>query len=198
MEGGFWEHFKAVGDSGEFELKICWEKIHPGFNDSKDSRFTEKMKAQFIESVTLWLVGSGRTKQLESSLRMSDENIIVAFPATFSDQMKKDFTQGAFFLSMKFSASALSHLPGFRDYDYASPWNIQVGIYDAWGRDVVPEKQEKGVFGKFVEKSGIAKASTDASSWQIMRHKRFGEVPYFDWRMEQWPDEFTYLINKKT
>jgi len=36
----------------------------------------------------------------------------------------------------------------------------------------------------------------DPAKWQIMRHKEFGEVPYFDWRAEQWPTEFSYQIKK--
>ncbi|MFA5700052.1 MAG: metallophosphoesterase [Desulfuromonas sp.] len=192
LENGFWEHFKAVGSDGEFELKICWEKIHPEFPEDK--------RGEFIESVTLWLVGGGRTKQLESSLRMSGDDMIVAFPTTFSDQMKKDFTQDVFFLSLKFNANATQHLSGFKDYDYESPWNIQVGIYDKKGREVQdrPENHKPildSPLGHWMNKK-LNTPDKDPAKWQIMRHKEFGEVPYFDWRAEQWPTEFSYQIKK--
>ncbi len=195
MKGGFWEYFKAVGSNGEFELKICWEKIHPGFaKGGKDPRFTEAMKAEFVESVTLWLVGSGsesyqgnidRDKVVGGALR-------VKFPRGLQRKLRPNNIEetGAFFLSFKFKAEVVKHLPGFKDYDYESPWNIQVGIYDNWGRDVVPAKQEKDIFSRWIEKVPLTKASTDPSTWQIMRHKKFGEVPSFLWRYRKYRSEF--------
>ncbi len=174
MEGGFWEHFKAVGNSGEFELKIHWEKIHPNFPEDK--------KGGFIESVTLWSVGSG-TENHKGALSFSNSNsgvIRVEFPRRFLRKMRPNSLEeiNAIFLSIKFSASALAHISGFKDYDYDSPWNIQVGIYDGLGREVAAEK------------SGIFKASADASTWRIMRHKKFGEVPSFLFRYRKYRSEF--------
>ncbi len=194
MKDGFWEHFKAMGSGGEFELKVCWEKIHPNFPPEK--------KGDFIESVTLWLVGddeSQRYSGANGALSADGKAIRIKFGKKIILKIKSQELNlfGAIFLSIKFSAAALSHLPGFKDYDYDSPWNIQVGIYDKWGRDVAAPKQEnQGLFGKLIEKTGITKASSDSSTWQIMRHKKFGEVPYFRWRSQQWPSEFKYNLKK--
>jgi len=53
----------------------------------------------------------------------------------------------------------------FEHYDFTSPWNIQVGIY------------QKSWFGK--KEVDLKKSGSDLSSWEIMRHKKDGEVPSF-------------------
>jgi hypothetical protein len=55
--------------------------------------------------------------------------------------------------------------PGFEDYDYNSPWNIQVGIYDGKDKEI-----------------DFSKPGLSPSQRQIMRHKRDGEVPSFLWK----------------
>ncbi len=180
MENGFWEYFKAVGSDGEFELKICWEKIHPEFPEGK--------KGEFIESVTLFLLGDTGAKKEVAVPKLNGQNLKIGFPANLKKKLKpnKMSANSAIFLSVKFNADAMHHLPGFKDYDYESPWNIQVGIYDKAGREVQdrPENHKPVLdspLGHWINKK-LNTPDKDPAKWQIMRHKKDGEVPSFLWR----------------
>ncbi|ALC14844.1 Calcineurin-like phosphoesterase [Desulfuromonas soudanensis] len=192
MNGGFWEYFRAVGDNGEFELKICWDKIHP--------RFPEGKKSDFIESLTLWLVGTERTKKLGTSLKLSRDHFQVVFPSTFSDHLKKDFTQDCFFLSIKFNCSTLRHLQGFNNYNYESLWNIQIGIYDFFGRGFKNHENFQSTVNSYLgyhlnENKHLQ--DKYRVTWQIMRHKEYGEVPDHKWRSKTWPKYYGYQLETK-
>lgn len=194
MEGGFWEYFKGVGSDGEFELKIHWKKIHPLFPQ-------EKM-ADFVESVTLWLVGDASERIQGTIYRGVSGAIRIKFPKSLQLKLRPNKIDliGGFFLSMKFRSSAVQHLPGFKDYDYESPWNIQIGIYDGKGREVQDRPENHKPFidsplGQYINNKRHT-PDTDPAKWKILRHEKFGEVPYFDWRAEQWPAEFSYQIKK--
>jgi hypothetical protein len=82
----------------------------------------------------------------------------------------------AIFLSIQFNGAAIKDLPGFKNYNYNSPWNIQVGIYDGKGNDID------------FSKPGLS------SSQQIMRHKRFGEVPSFRFRKDRYNSEYNTIL----
>ncbi len=174
MQGGFWEYFRAVGTSGEFEMKIHWEKIHPNFSREK--------RDQLLKSVTLWMVGDETETFKDEGLRLSGfgETLRVNFSRRLRRWLRPGQQNRAavFFLSLEFNSSAFQGLRGFDEYNFESPWNIQVGIYDDSGQDVMSS----------------ASAMQNTSTWQIMRHKDYGEVPLFDWRAIHWPNEFTFEI----
>lgn len=104
----------------------------------------------------------------------------------------------AFFLSIKFKASSVQHLPGFKDYDYESSWNIQVGVYDGKGREVHdgPENHKPIIdshFWRYVNDK-LHTPDKDSSKWRIIRHKDFGETPSFRWRSDTSSSEYKYEI----
>ena len=165
LKDGFWDYFKATGDGGTFEMKPHWEKIHPDLSDAA--------KEKLIEGVTLHLVGGDGTNSIEGTKSKLPDGLIAhtggASRWAFGNITAKiEFhgeSLGAIFLSIKFNDGVLNDLHGFTDYDYTSPWNIQVGIY------------QKSWFGK--KEVDLKKSGSDLSSWEIMRHKKDGEVPSF-------------------
>jgi hypothetical protein len=191
--GGFWESFKVVGNGGTSELKPYWQKIHP--------KLSEKAKGEMIESVTLYLVG-GTSKPISAAVKSSGGVIKIDFQGTLKKKLDKDYSNGAIFLSLKFNGAAFNGLPGFNHYDFNSPWNIQVGIYS--GDFDVTEDPEANVPSWYKENPKFVKhvrkrkqMIADTSSWEIRRHKKFGEVPYFDWRAETNSREYSYQLKKK-
>ena len=70
----------------------------------------------------------------------------------------------------------------FEHYDFTSPWNIQVGIY------------QKSWFGK--KEVDLKKSGSDVSGWEIMRHKDKGEIPDLRWRMYTYPLEYRNNVIK--
>lgn len=135
------------------------------------------MKTDFFASLTLWLVGKKETVKYEAvkgSLSADGITLNVKFSKKLSLKIRSKDTRftGAIFLTLSFGKTAVSHLPGFDDYKYDSPWNIQVGFYDDRGREV--------------------KGRTDVApvKWQIMRHKKDGEIPSFLWRSNNFISEY--------
>jgi hypothetical protein len=184
MGGGFWESFRAVGNDGTFELKPYWQKIHPKLSDDA--------KGQLIESVTLCLVGSGkpRTCKAESELQ-TNGTLGFNLGKELNRRLKEDYKVNAFFLSIKFNSGAVKWLDGFNQYNYDSPWNIQVGIYSADldlfenpENSLQPGYEKDLIALKIVDKKKqiLERRRASMGSWEIMRHKKFGEIPSFKWR----------------
>jgi hypothetical protein len=129
MKDGFWDYFKATGDGGTFEMKPHWEKIHPDLSDIA--------KEKLIESVTLHLVCGGGTNSIEGTKSKLPGSLTTSTGgasrwAFRNITAKIEFhgeSLGAMFLSIKFNDGVLNDLHGFTDYDFTSPWNIQMGIY---------------------------------------------------------------------
>ena len=190
MKGGFWEYFRATGKSGEFELKIHWEKIHP--------RLPETAKERLIKDVTFWLVsGIDITEVAMATKSRHGDDLRLTFDSDLQTQIEfYGQSLGAIFISLKFNEAHIKTLPGFKDYDYTSPWNIQVGIYDNWGREVnATEKKEPNILDKAISLTGITQASKDTAKWIILRHKENGEVPDHKWWAKEWQNEFKYRIS---
>jgi hypothetical protein len=176
---GFWESFKATGNGGTFEMKPYWQNIHP--------KLSEKAKAEMIKSVTLYLVG-GTSKPISAAVKSSGGVIKIDFQGTLKKKLDKDYSNGAIFLSIKFNGTAFNGLPGFNHYDFNSPWNIQVGIYSN-GHDLFenPEDSlqpgyEKDVIALAIlakKRQILERRRTNMGSWEIMRHKKDGEIPSF-------------------
>jgi hypothetical protein len=165
---GFWEHFKVVSGN-TFELKPYWEKIHP--------KLSQEVKEFLIKSVTLCFVGEN---PIMGAATLNGNIVEVAFPSSSNiiKTIKKDYSKGAIFLSINFNGENLKNAhQGFEDYDYNSPWNIQVGIYDGRGNDI-----------------DFSKPGLSTSQWQIMRHKRFGEVPSFRFRKDRYNSEYNTIL----
>lgn len=173
MAGGFWEYFRAVGSSGEFEMKIHWEKIHPNFPREK--------RDEFLKSVTLWMVGDVTESFKAEELRVSGlgESIRVNFARRLMRWLRpgQQRRSSATFLSLDFNSSAVQGLSGFSEYDFDSPWNIQVGIYDGKANDIVNSHN----------------ALQNPSAWRIVRHKKYGEIPSFKQRNDMFSEYMTSL-----
>jgi|GEM_PF-2162451 len=196
MNGGFWEYFRAVGDNDEFELKICWEKIHP--------RFPEEKKAQFVERVTLWMVGDAGTKKEIGKTERNGENLKMTFSKNFKKKFKpnKISANGATYISIKFEGNSVHNLIGFKDYDYESTWNIQVGIYNGCGLEIPTQTVDRkpSIHSKYSRYSGpeMEMFCADSSTLHIMRHKKFGEIPSFRFRRDHYGIEYTTNLSLET
>jgi hypothetical protein len=189
-EGGFWEYFKAVDGNGAFEMKPYWEKIHP--------KLGEEVKRTLIESVTLWVIESGSSASYVEKPGLKGNSLIVTLSSSLASKMKsrRKYIE-AIFLSIKFSGSAVKHLPGFEDYNYDSPWNIQVGIYGEGGVEIGAQAPKTAnPIGRAAAMERHQSAVHDPSRWQIMRHKDSGEIPDFRWRMYTYPGEYKNRVIK--
>jgi len=182
MKDGFWEHFQAVNESGEFELKIHREKIHPNL--------TKEAGMNLIRGITLWLVGDQNESFAGKVVNddFSGNSIRIKFEPGLKRKLRPNSQDAfaAFFLSIVFNKSVLEVFTGFDHYDYASPWNIQVGIYRG-GKDITNHNAYS---------IGSVLDGKESDRLEIARHKKFGEVPCFDWRAEQWPNEFNHCLKK--
>jgi len=143
--------FKAVDSNGTFEMKPHWEKILPNMSDD--------IKKTLIESVTLHMVGGGGTTKVAATRQKASDIPVALVPDALYWKFKSDLQSdlqaeikfngdyfSAMFLSIKFNGNAIKYLPAFMDYDYDSPWNIQVGIYSIDGVEVFGKQSKpKGV-----------------------------------------------------
>ncbi len=92
----------------------------------------------------------------------------------------------------------------FEHYDFTSPWNIQVEIYSGT-TDVVqdpaadiPEKMTYSLdLTRLIasQQASQERAKKDMGSWEIKRHKKFGEVPDHKERAKAYPREYSYNLN---
>jgi hypothetical protein len=85
--------------------------------------------------------------------------------------MEEDYTIDAFFISIKFNGDAVKWIDGFSQYNYDSPWNIQVGIYSE--RHDLFENPKDSLLPGFTEKKKalLERRRANMSSWEIRRHK---------------------------
>ncbi len=182
--GGFWESFKAVGDDGTFELKPYWEKIHPKLGE------VGVAKPEFINSVVLWIIENGETKPYDGTTTVSGNTFKVALPDTLPDTLKSRSKYiEALFLSIKFNGMAFKGLPGFDHYDFTSPWNIQIEIFNEVyeeGLQAIGQKPQlySGLSGGYevqrqLEALNKRKDANRLEDLAIRRHKKDGEVPSF-------------------
>jgi hypothetical protein len=199
MAGGFWKSFKAVGNGGTFEMKPYWQKIHPKLSDDA--------KGQLIKSLTLYLVNEDGTKKDFSESRLHGKSLLFSFSKNLAKKLKpnKGSTNTVIFLSVQFK-DEFKILPGFKEYDYDSRWNIQIEIFNR-----VYEEGLQAIGLRCHSGSGMSekeviyqmealkprKDENRLEDLAIRRHKKFGEVPYFDWRSETNPREYSYQLKKK-
>jgi hypothetical protein len=164
MDGGFWESFKAVGDGGTFEMKPYWGKIHPKLSDD--------VKGKLIESVTLYLVGGGNFLPcIAKPVLRNNDSLGLDLGKQIRRSMEEDYTIDVFFISIKFNGDAVKWIDGFSQYNYDSPWNIQVGIYSE--RHDLFENPKDSLLPGFTEKKKalLERRRANMSSWEIRRHK---------------------------
>ena len=168
-------------------MKVHWEKIHPDFPESS--------KGEFVENVVLIGIEATENKVVKSKVDyLLDGRFIISF-SNFINQISRPSKSRkfeAFFLSFKFRSSAIKHLPGFKYYDFDSPWNLQIGIYDDRDRDNLShvDKAPRFCGNKVVQDE----PRENTIRLKIMRHQEFGEVPNFRWRSESEPAEFQHQI----
>lgn len=182
---GFWEYFKAVDGNGTFEMKPHWEKIHPKLGD--------QAKRTLIESVTLFMVGGEGANPTSANITGFMNNAIrLVFASDLQSEIEFNGEYSpTMFLSIKFNRKAFAGLPGFDHYNYDSPWNIQVGIYGTGGVEIFgKQKENPNPIGRTAQGMQRKAALNKPSSWQIIRHKKFGEVPSFKWRKRKSKVEF--------
>jgi uncharacterized protein YxjI len=196
LGGGFWEYFKAVDGNGTFEMKPHWEKIHPSLD--------EQAKRTLIESVTLYMVGGGGTTRAKASKVTAPNGAVelsgdalrwkignIAAKIEFHGE-----SFGAMFLSIKFNGGSLEQTL-FGHYNFDSPWNIQVGIYGSGVELFGNQKKTPNPIGRAAQEMQRKAAASKPSSWQIMRHKRHGEVPDFRFRKEDCGREYQTNLRLK-
>jgi len=194
MGKGFWEYFRATSDDSNFEMKPCWEKIHP--------RLSEDAKGKVIESMTLYPVEGTLADPITGEISPAGDKLRVAFEGLSGlTRPNRASELGAMFLSIKFNGSALTAVnkKAFDHYDYTSPWNIQVGIY-ADGQDLFEDPSSSILPGfendpvtKYIvakKRESLEKKRAKMGNWEIRRHKKFGEVPSLKWRNRKWKQEY--------
>lgn len=207
LKDGFWEYFRAVGNDGTFEMKPYWQKIHP--------RLSENTKAEMIESVTMYVVGSKGTNPLTAKKVKKADNKIL-----FGDAVRWEFevdltsdlefygkNSPTMFLSLKFNSSAFKGLPGFDHYDFTSPWNIQIEIFNKVYEDGLQEmalssQLTSGFSGSYevtYQKKALNKRKNEnrLEDLAIRRHEKFGEEPSFKWRNRKSKREYTCDLELK-
>jgi hypothetical protein len=164
---------------------------------------------EMIESVTLYLVGGDSTNPVSFTQDLLATKALfgnaVRWRSEFGTKLKSKIefhgeSHDAMFLSIKFNGLAFKGLPGFDHYDFNSPWNIQVGIYS--GDFDVTEDPEANVPSWYKENPKFVKhvrkrkqMIADTSSWEIRRHKKFGEIPDHKDRAKRWPFEYGYKLD---
>ena len=207
LKDGFWEYFRAVDNDGTFEMKPYWHKIHPKLN--------EHTKAEMIESVMLYVVGSDGTNCVAANkVKKSNYKMLFGdavrwkFEADLSSELEfYGKNSPTMFLSLKFNSSAFKGLSGFGHYDFNSPWNIQIEIFNKIYEDRLQEVTSKshlisGLSGGYeayhqVEAMNKRKKENPLEDLAIRRHKDNGEIPDFEWRMANWPIEFSNITIKQ-
>ncbi len=107
----------------------------------------------------------------------------------------------ATFLSIVFNGGAFSSLAGFADYDFSSPWNIQVEIFNKAFEDGVQNLgYEVGIDAGFggeillqqkIDQLNKRKELYKIEDYSIRRGKKFGEVPSFLWRNMNYPFDYS-------
>jgi hypothetical protein len=164
-------------------LKPYWEKIHPNLKDEE--------KKKLIESVTLYLVDGGGLTDIEAEKQRENGSITLVGDA-LRWEFKKDLmaeikyfgkNSPTMFLSIKFNGGAIKNKI-FKHYNFDSPWNIQVGIYGSGVEVFGNQKKTPNPIGRVAQEMQHKAALNKPSSWQIMRHKKFGEIPSFKWRLK--------------
>jgi hypothetical protein len=156
-------------------MKPYWGKIHPKLSDD--------VKGKLIESVTLYLVGGGKPRScIAESEFQTNGTLGFDLGKELNRRIKEDYKVNTFFLSIKFNGDTVKWLDGFSQYNYDSPWNIQVGIYSE-GHNLFENPKDSFLPG-FTEKKKeiLERRRANMGSWEIRRHKKFGEVPSFKWR----------------
>ncbi len=201
MGGGFWEYFRAVGSDGTFEMKPCWDKIHPDLSDT--------VKQTLIKEVAVYFVG-GETPKPCLAVSTLNKNDALNFDLGkhLARRFKEDFKIGVIFLTIKFNGEALTSLSerAFQHYDFTSPWNIQVGIYSG-ATDVlldpaagIPENQRNSpeMLSLIAKRQAVLdKVKGDMGRWEIKRHKQYGEIPDHKGRAKNYP-EYAYNLNPES
>jgi hypothetical protein len=196
---GFWEYFKAVGKGGTFELKPFWEKIHPKLGEDKP---------KFIDSVVLWIIENDEAKPYNGTMTVSGSIFKVILPDTLPDKLKSRSKHiDALFLSLKFNGAAFKGVPGFNHYDFTSPWNIQIELFNKVfeeGLKAIDDLRCQPGFGMSekeivlqLEALNKRKDEKRFEDMAIRRHKENGEIPDFEWRMTNWPAEFANSVIKQ-
>jgi uncharacterized protein YxjI len=191
---GFWEYFKAVDSNGTFEMKPHWEKIHPSLD--------EQAKRTLIESVTLYMVGDGGTTSTKASIVKAPNGVVDLSGDALRWKIgniaaKIEFHGESFcamFLSIKFNGGSLEQTL-FGHYNFDSPWNIQVGIYGSGVEIFGKQKKTPNPIGRVAQEMQHKAALNKPSTWQIMRHKKHGEVPDHKARAKDCPQEYGYKLN---
>jgi hypothetical protein len=145
-------------------MKPYWGKIHP--------KLRENAKEKLIESVTLYLVGGGNFLPcIAKPVLRNNDSLGLDLGKQIRRSMEEDYTIDVFFISIKFNGDAVKWIDGFSQYNYDSPWNIQVGIYSE--RHDLFENPKDSLLPGFTEKKKalLERRRANMSSWEIRRHK---------------------------
>ena len=111
----------------------------------------------------------------------------------------KEIIRGAdrgvsFFLSIKFSTTALSTRSGFKQYDYESLWNFQIEIRPR--AELVRLKYERMMAGISDDTSALERKMYEemarTKGYYIRRHKIYGEIPNLKWYRRHFTEYSSY------
>ena len=206
MSKGFWEYFRASGDGGFFEMKLFWDKVVIGMTvEQKNELFNQKEGAD----LSLYLVSDISERIQASEVKVVGDGVRMKFRnmdrILFRPNRSSEIT--AIFLSIVFNGNAFSSIPGFADYDFSSPWNVQVEIYNKTYEDGIQSLgYEVGMdagFGgeillqKKIDQLNKRKNLHKIEDYSIRRHKKFGEVPSFKLRNRKWRYEYSTTLDLK-
>lgn len=117
-------------------------------------------------------------------------------------------TEDPLFLCLRFNKN-LSNQPGFKQYDFASPWNLQVELIKK--AQVIRQEFERVIEIASVYGQGDSPTYSTAYLYKemerqmkqargdvIRRHPKHGEVPDFEWRVINFNGEFAFSAPEQT
>ena len=195
MCGGFWEYFRATGNTGEFEMKVHWEKIHPNLSRSA--------KEKLLKGATLYMLIRNKAEEFECSDRpqlLNDNILQLRFgPSLINTFRFRKNEIKAIFLSLTFNRKAVDGFPGFSHYDFESPWNLQVEIFNTRYEEDLDLLTRTTALNGYSGRHAISHAHNDLLTRKaehrqedlaIRRDRKDGEIPSFLFRYENSASEY--------
>lgn len=140
--------------------------------------------------MTVRYVGGGRYKAAVSGLDNYFEERLLKAPDPI-------------FLSMVFEKNLGTHT-GFQQYDFSSPWNIQIEVVQkatAIKEEYSKLIQQQAIYDHIGTLSSMlikemAEKMKSAKGMVVRRHSIYGEVPRMEWRIQKFNNEFAFSLLK--
>ncbi len=114
---------------------------------------------------------------------------------SFSRIEEKGSKNLSIFLSLKFKNDALNNRPGYKQYDFSSPWNLHVEVRSS--KELVRQKYKQKINNAdddreddLVEQMYAEIKRTEG--YYIRRHERYGEIPNLKWYRDEFSEFSSY------